>query len=192
MTSETTETTETSETTETRIGRAVARTDRQALTLTLLRAFDAPRERVFDAFASCEALARWWGPRDWTLPVCELDFRPGGSWLYAMRAPAGLIGPNGEDPWEAWGKMFYEKIDRPVSFSYRDTFVDPQGARISDMPEMTATMQFVDLGDGRTNLINTTRFSSVEDLQAMADMGMADGWAESFDKLDVILAEPAT
>ena len=120
---------------ETHIGPATARTDRAALTFTMLREFDAPRDRVFDAFASCDAISRWWGPTDWTLPVCGMDFRPGGTWLYAMRAPAGVTGPNGEDPWDAWGKIYYDEIERPTKLVYRDFFVDPSGNAIPGMPE---------------------------------------------------------
>ncbi len=99
--------------TETRFGPATARLDRQALTFTMLREFDFPRERVFDAFSTCEAMRHWLAPADWTLPFCEIDFRPGGSCRFAMRAPAGTIGPNGEDPWDSWGQSHYEQIERP-------------------------------------------------------------------------------
>jgi len=183
-------TTETSETVETRLGPAIARTDRGAMSFTMLPEFDAPRERVFDAFASCEAISRWWGPTDWTLPHCEMDFRPGGTWLYAMRAPAGLIGPNGEDPWDAWGKIYYDEIERPTKLVYRDFFVDPNGIEIPGMPESNSTVSFVDLG-GRTNLISTTRYASVEALEQVLAMGMAEGYAQTLERLDADLAASA-
>jgi uncharacterized protein YndB with AHSA1/START domain len=51
--------------------------DRQ---LVLTRVFDAPRELVFKAWTETERLKRWWGPKGFTNPVCELDARPGGSY----------------------------------------------------------------------------------------------------------------
>lgn len=178
----------TSEITETRIGQAVARTDPQALTFTMLREFDFARELVFDAFGTCEALTQWLAPADWTLPFCEIDFRPGGTCRYAMRAPAGTIGPNGEDPWDAWGKSYYEDVERPEHITYRDTFTDEHGEPAEGMPEMRVTIRFIDLGGGRTNLINTTQFASLEDLEGGVEIGMAEGWATSLDHLETYLA----
>jgi uncharacterized protein YndB with AHSA1/START domain len=178
----------TTETTETRIGQAVARTDKQALTFTMLREFAAPRERVFDAFSTCEALTHWLSPADWSLPFCEMDFREGGSCRYTMRAPAGTIGPNGEDPWDASAMSHYLEIVRPERLRYRDTFVDADGEHLPGMPEMHVTMRFIDLGNGRTSLVNTTQFASVEDLEAGVSTGMAEGWAGSLDKLETYLA----
>lgn len=179
----------TTEITETRFGPAVARTDPQALTFTMLREFDAPRERVFDAFATCDALSHWLAPADWTLPFCEMDFRPDGSCRYSMQAPAGVTGPEGEDPWIAWGKTSYEDIERPERIVYRDTFADEHGEPVEGMPEMHVTLRFVDLGGGRTSLVNTTQFASIEDLEMGASIGMAEGWASSLAKLETYLAD---
>ena len=44
----------------------IATADREALTFTVERVFAASREKVFAAFASCEALSHWWSPADWT------------------------------------------------------------------------------------------------------------------------------
>lgn len=44
-------------------------------TLVLERVFQAPRELVFKAFSEAEHLKHWWGPKGWTLPVCNVDFR---------------------------------------------------------------------------------------------------------------------
>ena len=49
-------------------------TDRE---IVLTRVFDAPRHLVFDAFTKPELLKRWFGPRGWSLAVCEVDFCSG-------------------------------------------------------------------------------------------------------------------
>lgn len=72
--------------------------------LVIRRIFDAPRETVFEAWTRAEHLVRWWGPNDFTLPFCELDFREGGAYRYCMRSPEG------EDHW-VWGE--YREIVRP-------------------------------------------------------------------------------
>ena len=61
--------------------------------MTLIRMYDAPRERVFEAWTDPELLARWWGPDDYITPVCELDVRPGGDILIHMQGPDGTVMP---------------------------------------------------------------------------------------------------
>src|SRR5919199_1472467 len=54
------------------------------------RVFDAPRALVWDAFTKPEHLQRWMlGPEGWTMPVCEVDLRPGGKWRYVWRKDDG-------------------------------------------------------------------------------------------------------
>ncbi|MEO8573570.1 MAG: SRPBCC domain-containing protein [Pyrinomonadaceae bacterium] len=72
--------------------------------LVITRIFDAPRQIVFEAWTQVEHLIRWFGPNDFTLPFCEIDFRVGGSYRFCMRSPEG------EDHW-VWGE--YREIVEP-------------------------------------------------------------------------------
>ena len=68
-----------------------------AMTLTIVsdtevmleRTFDAPRDLVFRAHASCEHISKWWGRRVDTMAACEMDFRPGGRWRFVNRDDQG-------------------------------------------------------------------------------------------------------
>lgn len=52
----------------------------------IARDFHAPRQLVFDAFTKPELVRRWLlGPDGWTMPVCEIDLRVGGSYRYVWR-----------------------------------------------------------------------------------------------------------
>jgi uncharacterized protein YndB with AHSA1/START domain len=64
----------------------VADVKRQDLVIT--RFIDAPLELVWKAWTEAEQVKRWWGPKDYTSPTCKLDLQVGGSFLFAMRAPA--------------------------------------------------------------------------------------------------------
>jgi uncharacterized protein YndB with AHSA1/START domain len=57
----------------------------QDVVLKMNRRFDAPRERVFEAWTRPEVLRDWWraGPH-WETPVAEVDLRPGGRYRLAM------------------------------------------------------------------------------------------------------------
>jgi uncharacterized protein YndB with AHSA1/START domain len=59
--------------------------------VTVSRVFDAPRALVFRTWTEPRHLAQWWGPRGFTNPVCELDFRVGGPILVHTHAPDGRV-----------------------------------------------------------------------------------------------------
>ena len=48
-----------------------------------------PRDQLFDAFINPQLLAEWWGPHGFTNEFDVFDPRPGGAWLFTMRAPDG-------------------------------------------------------------------------------------------------------
>jgi uncharacterized protein YndB with AHSA1/START domain len=137
----------------------------------LSRDFDAPRELVFEAFSKPEHLARWWGQKDSTLPVCEMDFRPGGAWRFVEHAADGNdYGFRGE----------YRDIVRPERITWTFEFEGAPGHIVVE------TMTFEDLG-GRTRIIGTSVFDTVEDRDEMYNSGMARGASEAYDRLDVVL-----
>src|SRR5712691_7085974 len=87
-------------------------TDREIL---LTRVFDAPRSLVFDALTQPELLKRWFGPRGWSLVVCEVDLRVGGSWRFRLRGPDGReMGMSG----------VYREIVLPERDAHTETFDD--------------------------------------------------------------------
>src|SRR5687767_705130 len=55
--------------------------------LVIERVFDAPRELVWKAWTDPEMAMRWWGPKGFTAPSCQIDFRVGGKSLFAMQSP---------------------------------------------------------------------------------------------------------
>ncbi len=54
---------------------------------------------------------------------------------------------------------------------------------------MHVTIRFIDIGNGRTSLVNTTQFASLEDLETGAGIGMDEGWASSLANLETYLAD---
>ncbi len=68
------------------------------------RVFDAPRELLWEVWTECEHVERWWGPNGSSIQVNTLDFRPGGTFHYSLRAPNGT---------ELWGKFVYREIAAP-------------------------------------------------------------------------------
>ncbi|MFP5502893.1 MAG: SRPBCC domain-containing protein [Candidatus Sericytochromatia bacterium] len=154
--------------------------------LVLERVFDAPRELVFEMFKNPEHLKHWWGPRGWELPVCKVDFRPGGVWHYCMKC----VDPNQGDFFgmESWGKAVYKEIVEPERVSYVDYFSDAEGNENPEMPSTEATLEFIDVG-GKTKLVNRATYVSAEALKTVMDMGMLQGITETWDRLEERLRE---
>src|ERR1019366_6698079 len=58
--------------------------------IVITRVVDAPRRLVFEAYTNPEHLPHWLlGPQGWTMPVCEVDLRPGGTWHFGWRKSDG-------------------------------------------------------------------------------------------------------
>lgn len=147
---------------------AEATADRE---LTITRVFDAPRHLVFKAWSAPEHLARWWGPSGYTLPVCEMDFRPGGAYRYCMRSPEGK---------ESRVRGVFREIVGPERLVMSGGWEDEHG-KVGH--QTTTTIIFEDLG-GKTRLtLHTGVFESV----ASRDSHRG-GWNASIERLAEYLA----
>ena len=119
--------------------------------IVMTRSFDAPRELVFEAHSKPEHMKEWWGPRGFTMPVCEMDFRPGGAYRFVQR------GPDGED--YAF-RVEFREIVRPERIVWTFEFEGMPGSISVDT--MTLTEE-----DGRTTITATSVFDSVEQRDGM-------------------------
>ena len=59
------------------------------LDLVLERELDVPVDQVWKAWTTPEHLKHWFVPEPWTVPLCEIDLRPGGLFRTVMRSPEG-------------------------------------------------------------------------------------------------------
>jgi uncharacterized protein YndB with AHSA1/START domain len=142
--------------------------------IVLTRAFAAPRQMVFDAFSRPELLKRWFGPRGWSLVVCEVDLRVGGGFRFILQGPDGKrMGMRG----------VYREIVPPERTVHMESFDDYPG-------ESQVTAVFTESG-GQTTLTATVRYPSQEVRDILLQSGMEHGAAESYDKLAEMLATPA-
>jgi uncharacterized protein YndB with AHSA1/START domain len=147
--------------------------------LIMTRRFNAPREKVFRAHTACEHLKNWWGPREWPLTYCKIDFRVGGQYHYCMTGPDGT---------ESWGLSIYKEIKAPELIAYEDHFSDKDGNKNTTFPSTTVRTEFIE-EDGKTLIKSVANYASPEDLKKVIDMGMEGGMAETMDRLDEYVAE---
>jgi uncharacterized protein YndB with AHSA1/START domain len=139
--------------------------------LTLTRLVDAPRERVFKAWTDPKQLAKWWGPRHFTNPVCELDARVGGALYIVMR------GPDGNDyPMKG---IFREVVPRE-KLAFTNIAMDAEG---NHQLEGFTTVTFAD-ENGKTRMTVTTGASGLVPVAEQMLDGMEEGWAQTLEGLE--------
>lgn len=152
--------------------------DIAAKTLKVERQFNAPIELVWRAYTEAELLTKWWAPAPWKAESKELNFQPGGRWLYCM------VGPAGE---RHWGCMMYKSIEKHKHFDIQDAFCDENGNINTEFPTATARISFESSANG-TIVKWDTIYPTSEALQQVLDMGMEQGLSMCIDQLEALFA----
>jgi uncharacterized protein YndB with AHSA1/START domain len=142
--------------------------------IVMTRALDAPRSLVFDAFTKPELVRRWLlGPDGWSMPVCEIDLRVGGSYRYLWRHASGA---------EMGMRGVYREIVAPERLVSTEKFDE------SWYPgEAVGTIVLVEQA-GRTTVTQTVLYDSREAREAVLKSPMEQGVAAGYDRLEELLA----
>src|SRR3984893_13667991 len=135
----------------------------------LTQLFNAPRILVFEAMTKPEHVKQWWGRlgEGYSVPVCEIDFRPGGAWRFVNRHPKGEAAFPGE----------YREITPPSRLVFTEIF--------EQFPDSVSvvTAEFTDEG-GKTRLTVTVHYPSRDVRDMVVASGMAKGAGISYDRLE--------
>jgi uncharacterized protein YndB with AHSA1/START domain len=145
------------------------------------RDFRAPRTLVWQAHTDPALFQRWIGGYPgWTMPVCEMDVRPGGKyrWRWRQDAEGNEFGFYGE----------FREVEAPAKMVQAE-FYDPGtfGGPMSTNPTvnvLTLTEQ-----NGITTLVTHITYDSKEARDGAIASGMTDGMETSYERLDTLLAE---
>ena len=152
--------------------------------MVITRVFDAPRELVWKAWTDPKYAKQWWGPKGFTTPSYEMDFRVGGKYLFCMRSPDGQ---------EFWSAGEYHEIVPHEKIVCTMYFADSKGNKveaaeygieheaIDDAPDVVL---FEDFGDGQTKLT----FIGNETMEAAKNSGQVEGWNQILDKFAEVVA----
>ena len=137
----------------------------------ITRIVDAPRRLVFDAWTNPKHVPQWMlGPEGWTMPVCEMDLRPGGSWRYVWRKADGA-------------EMTITGSVREVAPPERLVTTESWG------PEWPETVNSLVLTEstGQTTIVLTILYPSKQARDAALATGMKEGMDPSFARLEKLL-----
>ena len=142
--------------------------------LEIEREFDAPRQLVWKMFADPYHLSRWWGPKGFTNPVVEMEFREGGHWHHVMRSPDGRDFPT--------DSVFVE-IAPPERIVYRNAAAVGEVFGDNPPPSFIRVLTFEALPGNRTRLTLDAYFDTAAHKDAVTRRGFREGTLESYDKL---------
>jgi len=122
--------------------------------LIITRVFDAPVEKVWQAWVEPEMIKKWWGPKNFTVPVIEIDFREGGTSLVSMQAPEEMGGFILYNTWEYTKIIQNKRLEFTLRFTDKDRKVlSPQDVGLPEgVPlEVPHVLTFKDVG-GKTEI----------------------------------------
>lgn len=150
----------------------IKRADREII---VTRIFNAPRERVFEAWTDPEHIGEWWGPNGFTTKTDSIDVRPGGEWRYVMYGPNGMAFPN---------RMIYDEVVKPERLVYRhDTGIE------NDPDRFHVTVTF-EAQDGKTKLTMYSLFPSAAQLdKVVREFHALEGAEQHVGRLAAYLGE---
>jgi uncharacterized protein YndB with AHSA1/START domain len=151
------------------------------------RVYDAPRDKMWQAWTEPARLKQWWGPRGFKVHTCKVDLRPGGIFHYGMKAPDGS---------DMWGKFVYREIKAPEKLVFVVSFSDPQGGvtrhpASPDWPEyILSTVTFSEVSGKTKVTVSWTPHEASEAERKVFDAGrasMTQGWGGTLDQLEAYL-----
>ena len=143
----------------------------------ITRIYDASVKAVWDAWTDVEQVAKWWGPRGFTLTTHSKDLRPGGTWDYTMHGPDGTDYPN---------VTKYHEVE-PCALLVYD-----HGGSHTTPPLFRVTARFSEVVPGkRTKLEMTMSLETVEKARETRAFIKKAGGESTWDRLDEYLAKEA-
>jgi uncharacterized protein YndB with AHSA1/START domain len=149
------------------------------LLLELECVLEAPRDRIFGMLTDAVALAKWWGPRGFTMPHAELDLRVGGHYRFTMKPPGG-------DVFHLSGEYLEIRPPSRLVFSFRwDEPTPDDRETIAELSLETAEMAETAGTAGAATKLSLSQGSfATEERRALH----ANGWTESFERLRELIA----
>jgi uncharacterized protein YndB with AHSA1/START domain len=141
--------------------------------LVITRVFDAPARLLFAAYSTRELIMKWFGPKGWPVTLCEMDFRVGGRFRFAM------TGPDGQQNTPFGGEYLEIVPDRKIVYD--------NGFELPDAEKMVVTVTFEEAG-GKTTLTMHTLFGSVAMRNEHVGGGFEQGVGSGLDQLADLVA----
>lgn len=146
------------------------------------RDFAAPRTLVWQAHTDPKLVKRWMlGPPGWSMPVCEMDVRPGGKYRWRWRSDEG-----GQE-FGFFGQFL--EVDAPARMAHEENYDPGDIGGAMDVTQPAIIRTAFSEKKGVTSLEMVMKFASKEIRDAAVSTGMTDGMEMGYQRLDAMFAE---
>jgi uncharacterized protein YndB with AHSA1/START domain len=147
----------------------------------ITRVFDAPARLLFEAYSKPEHIKRWFGPKGWPVTLCEMDFREGGYFRFAMTGPDGRQGT-------PFGGQYLEIVpNRKLVYDVRFESEPAFGLKTHG-EKMIVTVTY-DENDGKTTVTIRTVFNTIAMKHEHLGHGYEEGVGSGCDQLADLVSE---
>jgi uncharacterized protein YndB with AHSA1/START domain len=143
--------------------------------LNITRTFDAPLDKVWQAWVDPKKIQQWWGPAGVTNPTCEWDAKPGGKIHIVMLAGPELGQMAGQE-WPMTGE--FQEVEEPKKLVFTSNALSGDKEILKNLNTVT----FEEKDGGTTMHINVV-VTMVTPEAKFALEGMDMGWNQQTDKL---------
>ena len=153
--------------------------DADALTLTITVELDATVERAWQLWADPRQLERWWGPPGYPATFVDHDLGVGSRLTYYMTSPEG-------EKYYGWWEVI--AVDPPRRLEVNDGLGDETGTPNDDLPVGRMVVTLVER-DGRTEMVITSHFPTLEAMEQVLAMGQEEGMILAIGQIEGILSD---
>ena len=164
----------------------IFKTEQMTTQIEVTRVFNAPVEMVWRVWVEPELVKRWWGPRHFTAPVANIDFRVGGRSLVSMKGPAEMGGQEWFSIWLYTDIVPFQRIEFIQSLSDQEgNKIDPVSAGMpADFPRDIRTVVTFKAIAGNQTEMSVTEYATFGSISNFARTGLG----QSMDKMVEIFA----
>jgi|SRR6185295_12092408 len=149
--------------------------DTQDREIVLTRVFQAPRERVWQAWTDPKELIEWWGPQGFTNTFQEIDIRPGGVWRFIMHGPDGTDYPN---------LIVFDEVLPPERLTYSHG-----SGQENDPDEFQVIVTFAEAGADTKLTMRLIMSSAAVKEKMITEVGAIESGNQTLDRLAAQLAK---
>lgn len=145
--------------------------NKEKLESTMIREFDAPQDKVWQAHIDPELMKQWWGPAKYKTVIETYEPRAGGKWRMIHEAEGERHVFFGE----------FREVVEPEKITWTFNYEPYPNS------EIVETLHIEKVADNKTRIKTVSHYPSLQALEGMIQSGMEGGANESWNRLAELL-----
>jgi len=148
------------------------------------RVYDAPIDKVWQAWTDPEMLKQWWGPDNVSIPECEVDLKVGGKFYIVMEAGEAM------GPYKGilWPMLAEFTVVEPHAKLFYNAQAWTEGKKEETTIDQVTEITFAE-ENGKTKINIRAAIYKAGPGAGMATEGMKYGFDQQLEKLVGFLAK---